>query len=180
MPLVQQIRIDTPSSSRKTHVPISQKSLREKAKARRRWIIRSALTLTLTAVLLWGLVIWRRDKSTVDINLRKVNDSVAVLQERVTNLGMLPASAPELNDLTYASYSERYYAKQSSEPVIIAFTKEIPLILRKSGRCVVFYDQGKLNTKWMSVSDFQLTWRKQEDKMRAFDQKRFSEKPDIP
>lgn len=183
MPLVQQLHTDLPSPIGQATETMKQHVSASKARARRRWVIRTTVTLTLTAALLFLFVTWRRDQMTIESSLRKFNDPVKVLQNKVDTLKTLPALLPELKEpmgAYYASDAERQYAMHTTEPTIIAVGKPIHLILLKDGQCVIIYHQGKVSSKWMPTAEFYHDWRIQEQKLTAFEKELFSKPPVLP
>ena len=183
MPQVQQLRTETPHPISHSTEAMKQQVSASKARARRRWFIRSTVTLTLTAVLLILFVIWRRDHMNIEASLRKFNKPVKSLQDTVDMLKLLPAMLPELNELDgiyYASDSERRYAMNTPEPTIIAVGRPVHLILLKDGQCVIIYQKGKVSAKWMPTVEFYQTWRSQKQKIEAFEKEIFSKPPVLP
>jgi len=146
-----------------------------KVRTQRLWVFRTVLILSLFAVLICYIVMWRRDKLTMSSQLRSLAEPVAALQAQVAELGRLPASKPELSGQTlafYASDADRFYASQVTEPVIIATTHPVHLLLTEDGRGVIIYQQGKIETKWMTASEYEKAWGSQEAKIEAFEQQR--------
>ncbi|MHC4441052.1 MAG: hypothetical protein ACYTF1_03880 [Planctomycetota bacterium] len=154
-----------------------------KARARRRWVIRSTVTLILTAAVLFLFIIWRRDQMTIEVGLRKFNDPVKALQNKIDSLKMLPALLPEMSNLQGAYYAladERRFAMNTSEPTIIAFGQPTHLFLGQDGLCVIIYHQGKVSAKWMNVTEFFQEQKKQKRKIKAFEKEFFSKPPELP
>lgn len=160
-----------------------KRAMAHRMQTRRLWVFRSVMILSISAVLLCFLVMWRRDKLTVAGWLRALAKPVATLQAQVDDLGRLPASELELaeNSLEfYASDADRYYASQVTQPVIIAYTYPIQRLMSENGRVVVIYDQGKIETQWMTASHFNGVWEAQEAAIEAFEQHRRRRLPHLP
>jgi len=101
----------------------------------------------------------------------------------VNELRRLPASSSELSQCNlsyYASDADRFYASQSAKPVIIAVTQPFQFLLASSGRGVVIYEQGKIEVKWMTNSEFEEAWQTQEAEIKAFEHQRRSRPPNLP
>jgi len=143
--------------------------------ARRRWVFRTTILLALTAVALCFFVAWRRDKTIIEMRLQMLTGPLAQLQAQVDQLGWLPAQPPELNNEAFTYYvsdSDRHYVYQTSDPVIIAVTAPVPMVLLGDGRAVIVYHNRKLEAKWMSVSSFEKAWDRQHKKLEEFEQQR--------
>jgi len=170
-------------SDRAAEAPPGQQILARKVKTRRRWAFRTVLILAISAVLLCLLVMWRRDETAKTGQLQSLAELAATLQAQVNELGRLPAIIPEpsLHNLDfYASDADRFYASRVSQPVIIAGTQPIHLLLTEDGRAVIIYQQGKIGAKWMTASEFEKAWDTQEAKITAFEQERKSSLPNLP
>jgi hypothetical protein len=160
---------------------MSERPLGSKISARRRWAIRTTLMLFLTAVVLCLLVIWVRDRNTVSASLRVLDPPIKALRDRVSALGVLPAVLPESKlQLYYASPAERFYAMNSREPVIIAATLKISLLLRENGRCVIIYEKGAVHSEWIPESRFLSQWDEQRKRIEDFQAKIRSRPPELP
>ena len=185
MPMIDELRVGTNRPARDTGGIVDQRVVESRIRARRRWVLRTTLMLVLTAGILCLLVMWRRDETTVASCLALLDAPVSALQRSVEKYGWLPAGLPEpaaaaLEGGYYASNIERFYAMNTSEPVIIAFGRSVPLILGRDGRGVIEYHQGKVSRKWLSLTGFQRAWLKQEEQMRAFQEKVKSGPPPLP
>ncbi|UCD28931.1 MAG: hypothetical protein JSV03_00150 [Planctomycetota bacterium] len=180
MPLVQQLHVETRRPTLHAKETMDQSLPVNKRRARRRWIIRTGLMLSLTAFLLFFFVTWRRDQLGIDASLRSLDLPVTILQNKIDTLGWLPTTLPELGNNYYASDAERYFAMNTTEPVIIATTKPTHLILREDGLCAITYHKGKISSKWIPLSEFRLIWHSQERKMEEFEEKQHSKPPIIP
>jgi len=150
-----------------------------RAIARRRWVFRMGFMLALAAAFLCFFVAWRRDEMTVKDQLDALADTVALLQNRVDEVGRLPAKAPRPARRAlehYALDADRYYARHATKAVIIAKSHPIPLLLGEDGQAVIVYEAGKVKAKWITVTEFQKAWRQQLEDIRAFEAQR-REKP---
>jgi len=168
---------------RDVEASLGRQVLDHKVQTRRRWVFRTSVILSLTAVLLCSLVTWRRDEITVANQLQVLAGPVAELQDRVDELGRLPAKTPELSRgrlAFYASDADRFYASRVSEPVIIAATHPVQLLLTEDGRAVIIYRQGKIEVEWMTASEFDKALAGQKVEMEAFEQQRRSRPPNLP
>lgn len=151
--------------------------------ARRKWIVRASLSLSISALVLVFLVIVRRDKMTIDECMRSMARPVGTLQAQVDSLGRLPASIPESSKtlgLRYADDLVRHYAQQAGEPVIIASSPAIPLILRDNGRGVILIQDGRVWQEWWTASEFSKQERAQEARLRSWDRQRRALLPQLP
>jgi hypothetical protein len=158
-----------------------ERAVGSKFNARRRRVIRSTATLLFTAVVLCLFVIWGRDRSTSAAVLKSVDPAVNDLRQRMRTLGALPASLPELGiKLPYASNAERFYAMNSKDPVIIAYTSPVNLLLRQNGRAVIVYQNGKIWSEWLSEGEFLKRLQAQQKSMEAFEASVRSRPPELP
>jgi hypothetical protein len=95
----------------------------------------------------------------------------------------LPAnlSAPEPNGPGYiVSYADRFYAQQVKDPVILAASPVLPLILHSNGRSVVIYQGGKVRAEWMTVAAFIDAYRAQMQRQEDFERQRRAVVPQLP
>jgi hypothetical protein len=137
--------------------------------------------LCLTAVVLCLFVIWGRDQSTASAILKLLEPAVKDLGERRNALGVLPASLPQLGiKVPYASNAERFYAMNSKEPVIIAYTAPVNQLLRQNGRGIIIYQNGKVWSEWISEGEFLRRLHAQQRSMEAFEASVRSRPPELP
>lgn len=151
--------------------------------ARRKWIARASLSLSLTSIVLVCLVVLRRDKMTIDECMRLTHRSAVALQAQLESLGQLPACLPESSTaagLQYADDLARHYALQTGEKIIVASSPTIPLILHDSGRCVILVEDGQVHQEWWSVTEFHKRKNAQDARARAWDRQRRIPLPDLP
>ena len=151
--------------------------------ARRRWVFRTTILLALTAVALCFLVTWRHDQMIINSRLQTLGKPVAQLQAQVNQLGWLPAQAPEMGNETftfYASDSDRHYIYQTSEPVIVAVTAPVQLVLLADGRAVIVYHNKKLEAKWIPIGRFEKAWDRQQKQIEEFERQRKAQPIVIP
>lgn len=153
-----------------------------KAKARRQWVARTALMLGATGVLLAIMVVWRRDTDTIAAKNRATDRSTQAIQAYIQQTGLLPAVLPpdERNTLGYGSYADRYYAQNGSDPVIMAWSSPVSLLLRSDGRSVIVYERGKVRTEWMTEAQFSAAWSAQTRREQEFERQRRAEVPQLP
>lgn len=164
-------------------VSVEERIVESKARARRRWIIRTALLLLTTSAMLFGLVTWRRDSMRITGSLQAIERPIAALQIKIDQLGRLPAILPEFEGSlieSYAGAADRFYAINSSKPSIVAVSGRIPVILGEDGRCVIIYDRGKVYSEWMKQGRFEAAMQSQWDLIQAFEQQRRSRPPALP
>jgi len=160
-----------------------QQVLTRQIQTRRLWIFRTVVILSISAVFLCFLVMWRRDQLTVTLQVQSLEKPAAILQTRIDELGRLPAFVREFSECNLAFYVsdiERDYAIQASGPVIIAATPPIELLLSENGRAVVIYQQGKVKPTWMTVSQYDKDRQEQVVAIQAFEQKRKLQPPVLP
>ncbi len=154
-----------------------------RTQARRRWIFRTSLLLALSAALLCSIVFVRRDRMTVNDNMRAMDAVVLELQSRVDVLGQLPLSLPVTAGsakLVYAPGIVREYAREAPEAVIVASTPRIPLVLSSDGSPVVLYERGKVRREWWTRPQFVAAWQEQETRVKRWEQKRRATLPVLP
>lgn len=151
--------------------------------ARRRWVFRTALLLSVSAMALCLLVAVRRDQMTKFEQMRSIEPVVAALQTQVTRLGQLPATLPDMPSraqLSYAPEVVRDYAKATSEPVIVACTARQSLVVLKDGNCVVLLEDGELRAEWWDRLDFVAAWTAQTSRVDAWEEARRQSLPNLP
>ena len=161
------------------HSPVTTSRLR----ARRRWIVRGSVSLTLSAALIVLIVVLRRDQVAVDDCLRAMSRPMAALQAEVDSLGQLPAVVPDVSSrvrLSYASDLVREYARETTGPVIIASSATRPLVLGNDGNGVLIYQDGKIRCEWWSRVRFVREWHAQSACIREWDQQRRAAPPRLP
>ncbi len=180
MPMIRELRVGTPGPFREADRGADERLLAGRARARRRWAIRTSLILLLTAATLCIFVTWRRDRMTVAWRLLSLKPAVATLQQRIDKFGMLPSVVPGLEKCYYASDSERFYAMNAAEPVIIAYQPRTHLMLRDNGRAVIIYEGGTVRQEWLPETGFRGTWRQQQERMKIFEEKMRSRPPELP
>lgn len=157
-----------------------ERVLAARARARRRWVIRTALLLLLTAATLVILVMLRRDRMAMAEQLGRLELARSALQEKIKTFGTLPSAVPELKHCYYASNEERFYAMNTQEPVIIAYTPMVPLLLRSNGRAVLIAENGKVHAEWRPESEFRSAWWSQQERIAAFEEKLRARPPELP
>jgi hypothetical protein len=122
---------------------------------------------------LFMLVYWR-DSNAVETHKRAMQVAVVALQEKIDTLDMLPAvpplpGAPYKRMPSYASASTRFYAKHTTEPVIIAVTSRISRILGPDGVVAIIYENGEVRRQWFSQADFEKAYDAQSQRIDAFE-----------
>lgn len=154
-------------------LPVEQRAVRSKTRVRRRQLARSALLLLLSATMLCGMVIWRRDNIRLTATQAMLAKPMGTIQARVDQFGSLPGdlrSADLPGIASYAGVADRFYAVHSGDAAIIAFSNKVPLILRPSGRYVIVYHQGRLFNEWRTEREFNRAMHEQAERMAAFEQ----------
>lgn len=178
---------DLPIGASRAH-PLAGMSMDERvvasrARARRQWVFRSLLLLSVTAGALILMIIWKRDESVIRMLLRSLEKPAEAMQVHVNRIGLLPATLPEadkVNIAYYASYADRFYAQQADQPVIVAAGPTVRLALQTDGRCVILYDQGRISTAWMSLKEFHSRMVAQMQASEAFERQRRASPPELP
>lgn len=180
---VSEMPMGPPGSLPGTGASVDQRALESKARARRRWVVRTGSVLVVGTVTLCLVVVWQRDQITVTAKLKEMQLVVADLQGQIDKFGRLPAVAPDLAHggfEYYASDADRYYASQSTDPIIIAATPQVPLLLKEGGRGVIIYHQGSVEARWVPGSELRRTLAEQDEKIREFEKRRRQAMPDLP
>lgn len=174
------LQATTPGRIKQTAPPLEQRLRASRARARRRWAIRTALALLLGGISLCVLLAWQRDEANVTKLLTRLQTQVAALQARTDQLGLLPYTVPELAGYVYAR-EVREFAQNTTGPVIIAFNSQpVRLFLQRDGRAVVVIEAGKLRAEWMTENQFQTRWFKQGQEVAEFDRQRHARPPELP
>lgn len=164
-------------------VSIEDRAVESKVRARHQHIIRTALLLFGSAVVICILLMWRTDVQRRRAALAAFDAPVNALQARIEELGFLPATMEEskLHGLQYYSQApDRYYAMHSGKPSIVGISDKVSLLIHPSGRFVVFYQRGRLHTEWMSSSQYEAAMKLQSEDIRAFEQSQRSRPPELP
>lgn len=163
---------------------VDQLVLASKAKARRRWMIRSGLMLTVTAVIGFAVVVMDRNNRTRQSFLDQIKVPAAALESSLAMLGDLPAVIPQHAHVDILRYdapdSLRAYATSTTEPTIIGYTAPITLIIQPAGRAVLLYHAGKIERRWMNERDFRLAIIAQHERLEAYDSERSARPPNLP
>ncbi len=183
MLMAHDLRIGAPRLRYETRPAVQELAMASKTRARRRWAMRSVLLLAFTAVVLCGLLIWRRNQATQTEFHRQLAPTVAALQERINALGTLPVTPPTrefLNTYTPADAVERQFALNASEPVMIGWTAGIHLFLQEDGRWVIFYSGGKVSCTWMTQSAFRTAQVEQMRRVNEFQEQRSRRPVELP
>lgn len=151
--------------------------------ARRRWLIRAGVSLTLSSLLLVLFVCLQRDRMTVRSCLRNMERHVVALQAEVSELGQLPAELPASSSrftLVYASDLVREYARQVQEPVIVGHSAVQPLMLGHDGHGVLIYENGTVRSEWWPRPKLLGQWQAQSLRIRDWDFRRHLTPPELP
>jgi hypothetical protein len=177
------LQADAVSPSPPSSLPIDQRVTRSKARTRKHSILRTALLLLVTALVICFSLIWRAETARVRAIQASLDAPISAIQARFDELGFLPATldAQSLRTFeSYAGYSDRFYAINSGEPAIIATTGSVPLLLRPNGRYVVVFHHGKLHTEWLTTAQYRDAMQNQLDSMHAFEERLRSRPPELP
>lgn len=181
MPMIHELEVDARRPASEANETLDQRILSSKARTRRRWAIRTALMLLVSAAVLCLFVMWRRDQAAVETFTRSLVPTLAALQGRIDALGWLPAVPPKLQPgYSYVSDGERFFAMSVPEPVIIGASPPLSLFLQADGRLVIIYESGKVRSQWLTLAEFESALLKQQDRMKAFEQERDSRPPVLP
>jgi len=175
--------MDRPRSAVVLEVTMDQRVVASRARARRRWVFQTILTLSITAILLCFLVVYRRDQLTIADQVRSMDDFTVKLQEQVKAFEWLPGRPPQWkhgNLGYYASDAERRFARETSDSVIVAAGQLVPLLFKEGGRVVVSIQKGKIECRWMSGTEFRQKWAAQQDKLEKFEESRRAKPIEIP
>lgn len=154
-----------------------------KVQNRRRWIIRTALFLGTSSILLCTLVAFRRDQSTVRDSLAAMAPIVRQLQADTDALGQLPAAlngSGPFRDMAYVTELAREYANATKSSCIVAYSVRIPLVLGADGCIVLISEAGKVRQEWWSRIDLHNALQSQDTRIRAWELARRSTRPQLP
>ena len=183
MQMIQPLQADA-GRLPKPVVSVDERIVESKVRARRRQVFRTIILLGLSAAMLCGFVIWRRDSLLVKSALENAEkEPVSALQAKIDALGLLPASIPETHRgslQSYAGDADRFYAMNADEPVIVGVSSPVTLILRPNGRYVIIYDKGKVHAEWLSLRDYDKAVEAQMARMKLFEDKRQARPPVLP
>lgn len=184
MLMIHELGVDAPRAFREADARVDERLLARRARARRRRTIRTALMLLITAAILCIFVTWRRDKTAVAAQLWSLERPVVAIQAKIDAYNVIPPPSGELERGYYASDAERFYAMNTSEPVIIYFSPRIHLMLRQNGRAVIISEKGeehiKVRAEWLTATEFLRAWLKQEKGRKAFEEKIRSRPVNLP
>jgi hypothetical protein len=168
--------------------PMSDAPPGSKVRASRLWAIRSSTILIVAAAVLCLFVIWNRDRNTSARCLRFLDPVVKHLRDKTREFGAIPAEVPDLasrgTNLVVFDYrfgqADRYYAMNTQDPVIIAYTRLIPLQLRPNGRCVIIYQDREIRSAWLDEGEFSRQWKLQSRKQEEFQERMRSRPVELP
>jgi len=154
-----------------------------RAKARRRWVWRSAVTLALGAGCVGLVTVVHRDRTAVRVAVAGVQELGQEIRLSVERWGRLPASVELKGNppkVFHLDDSVRLYAGQATGPVIVAVGPKVDLVLLPDGRALLHYEQGRVWAEWVDEAGFKASWSRQEDAIRAFEQELRSRPPVLP
>lgn len=183
---VQQIPVGVNRPATRLHVDAKQQAAKVRLRRQRRWILLSLAQFVILVLVVTLLLAWQRDQRAIGTTLDRLHKPMATLQESVDRWQILPAILPgEARFLAYANDAERYYAMSASEPVIIAFTNPIDMLLKQDGRGVLFFHrneqgQGRITSQWMSTAEFYKKWTDQERAIRESEKERLARPLELP
>jgi hypothetical protein len=199
MMMAHDLRISVPRVPRETRRVVEDLVSASKARARRRWVIRSVSLLGVTSVILCALLVWRRNEAARTSVHRDLVPAVAALQERIDSLGILPATpppsdaaspAPSLPPLdvlpkVFEGYApqdpvQRQFAMNASDPVIIAWSRPIHLFLQADGRWVVLYANKRVSSTWMTNRAFRTAQLDHMRRLVEFEKERSRRPVELP
>ena len=185
MAMIQELQVGTPGRSSQIGGKMGDRVAMNRTQSRKRWILRTGLLLIAAGLVFSFMLAYWRDDNTVATYRRAMQVAVVALQEDLDQLDVLPAvpptpGAPYAKMPSYASASVRFYAKHTTEPVIIARTPYISRVLGSSGVVVIVCENGAVQQKWLSRSDFQEAFQAQRKRIDAFEARNRSRRPNLP
>ncbi len=154
-----------------------------RARARRRWVWRSAIMLAMGAGCVGLVTVVHRDRTAVRVAVAGVQELGQQIRLSVERWGRLPASVELKGNppkVFYLDDAVRLYAGQATGPVIVAVGPKVDLVLLPDGRALLYYEQGRLRAGWVDEAGFKASWSRQEDAIRAFEQELRSRPPVLP
>jgi hypothetical protein len=153
-----------------------------RAQARRRWALRSGLLLGITGVVITLLIIWRRDTVAMQDVSWTTERACQAIQAHLDKTRLLPDALPKGTppEFAYLSYADRFYAQHETRPVILAASPAVALKFRPNGRCVIYYDRGRVYAQWMTTSAFTDAWMTQLDSAAQFEHQRRAQPVTVP
>lgn len=168
MLMIQEWDAASPRAASACMASVTERVATARARQRRRWVLRSLLMTSVTAMLLCVLVAWKRDRMTSEASLRGLQRPVAELQASIDKLSYIPVQLPQL---AYRADDElRHYAMRTDSPVILAASDPIRLLLAEDGSCVVLYERGKVRAEWMTLTELRSAWRAEHQRLEAYHQ----------
>lgn len=135
------------------------------AQARRNWIARSGTTVLIAGLVLFSVIVIRRDQYHRDRLQKSLTAYVQPLQEIVTRTKYLPSywdvsavkpSPPvPIDRFSYISDTIRECAEHSDQPVLVAWTEAvIPMVFGADGRVVAVLHKGEISVKWVTEREY--------------------------
>jgi hypothetical protein len=152
------------------------------ATERRNWIARSTASLIVAGLVLFSVIVVRRDWNSNSQLLAALNTYVAPLNKTLTDTGYLPADWARLDAteqiaetqnikpevFTYLDYSMREFAVTSVEPTMVIWSTMYPMVFLRDGRAVGWLEGKRIRVEWMSESGFNVRMKAQEDRYQQW------------
>jgi hypothetical protein len=166
-----------------------QRSQERREQERRLWVARSLRRMILLGIVLLGVIVVRRDRSTRSRFVDSLERYVTVLNAKLDKQRrdgwdhlMLPAEW-DVKDIQpkpsipfefyrYCNDTLRQFAQSRKEPTLIAWNKEsIKMTITSDGRAVAIYDNGgdprggRVHVEWLSEREFNRRFDEQQEQL---------------
>jgi len=149
------------------------------AAARKVGVARSALALMAGAVALAVLALLARDYHRRSQALDGAREYAEVLaRERIGESGVLPlnfepgadmqATADDFK-IEWLKHEEAVHLRRSRQPIIVAWTKVLPLWLGRNGRAVISFHEGRLAVDWLGNQVFDQRIAAQQEELKRLE-----------
>lgn len=169
--------------SLETDCPVFSAVPAGRARARRRWVLRSVVTLVMGAACVGLVTVVHRDRTAVQAAVAGIQELGQQIRLSVERWGRLPASVELKEDpprIFYLDDAVRLYVGQAGGSVIVAVGPKVDLVLLRDGRAILNYEQGRVRAEWVDETGFKERWSRQEAAVRAFEQELRSRPPVLP
>jgi len=183
---VQEIQVGVGPPSARLKVDARQQAAAGKLRRRRRWILISLAQFVILGLVVTLVLAWQRDQRTLHVTLGRLDKPMTALQESVDRWQTLPATLPVgARYLAYANDADRFYAMNTSDPVIIAFTQPVDMTLKQDIRGVLIFQRdeqgrGRITRESMSTAEFFRRWTTQERTIREWEKERLAQPLELP
>lgn len=152
------------------------------ATERRNWIARSTASLIVAGLVLFSVIVVRRDWNSNKQLMTALVAYVAPLNKTLTETGYLPADWARLDatkkiadtqsikpeTFAYLDYSMREFAVASTEPTMVIWSTMYPMVFLRDGRAVGVLESKRVRVEWMSESQFNVRMKAQEDRYQQW------------